>query len=62
MMYFRALTGGIAELPPADPEIRAAIDADAQINGWPAMHDELMTVDPEAARRAAEAVANQAKG
>ena len=51
MMYFRALTGGIAELPPANPEIRAAIDADAQINGWPAMHDELMTVDPEAARR-----------
>mgnify|MGYP001827824027 CR=1 FL=1 len=29
MMYFRALTGGIAELPAADPVIRAAIDSDA---------------------------------
>ena len=51
MMYFRALTGGIAELPPADPEIRAAIDAEAQSRGWPAIHEDLMTVDPEAARR-----------
>ena len=51
MMYFRALTGGIAELPPADPGIRAAIDAEAQSKGWPAVHDELMAADPEAARR-----------
>ena len=30
MMYFRSLTGGIAELPDADPAIRAAIDRDAE--------------------------------
>ena len=51
MMYFRALTGGIAELPPADPETRASIDADARVRGWPAMHARLGEVDPEAADR-----------
>lgn len=51
MMYFRALTGGIAELPAADAEIRAAIDAEAENSGWPAVHRELMAVDPEVAKR-----------
>jgi tRNA dimethylallyltransferase len=51
MMYFRALTRGIAELPGADSAIRAAIDAEALEQGWPAMHAELQIVDPEAAAR-----------
>jgi tRNA dimethylallyltransferase len=51
MMYFRALTGGIAELPAADAEIRAAIDAEAARSGWPEVHGQLMAVDPEAAGR-----------
>ncbi len=51
MMYFRALTQGIAELPGADEDIRAAIDAEAAERGWPAMHAELAQVDPEAAQR-----------
>jgi tRNA dimethylallyltransferase len=51
MMYFRALTGGIAELPSADAEIRAAIDADAENLGWPALHKRLQAVDPGAAKR-----------
>ncbi len=51
MMYFRALTEGIAELPAADPAIRAAIDAEAQAAGWPALHAELADIDPEAAKR-----------
>ncbi len=51
MMYFRALTEGLAELPPADAELRAAIDADAEDRGWPALHAELATVDPQAAAR-----------
>ncbi|MEJ2127416.1 MAG: tRNA (adenosine(37)-N6)-dimethylallyltransferase MiaA [Woeseiaceae bacterium] len=51
MMYFRALTGGIAELPAADPEIRAMIDLDAENLGWPALHERLRTVDPDAAKR-----------
>mgnify|MGYP001818532469 FL=1 len=51
MMYFRALTRGIAKLPRADSAIRAAIDAEAAEQGWPAMHAELRTVDPGAAAR-----------
>lgn len=51
MMYFRALTQGIARLPQADPELRAAIDAEALQRGWPALHAELAEVDPAAAER-----------
>ena len=51
MMYFRALTQGIAELPSADQAIRRAIDAEAEEKGWPAMHAELQQVDPPAAER-----------
>jgi tRNA dimethylallyltransferase len=51
MMYFRALTRGIAKLPRADAEVRAAIDADALARGWPAVHARLREVDPAAAER-----------
>ena len=51
MMYFRSLIGGIAELPDADPAIRAAIDHDAEKTGWPAQHERLRVVDPLAAAR-----------
>lgn len=51
MMYFRALIDGMAELPPADTEIRAALDAEARESGWPALHASLARVDPTAARR-----------
>ena len=37
MLYFQALTGGMAELPPASEEIRDSIDADARRRGWPAL-------------------------
>ena len=51
MMYFRALTEGIAELPSADQELRQAIDAEAAESGWPAMHEKLQQVDPAVATR-----------
>lgn len=51
MMYFRALTRGIAELPSADAAIRVAIDTDAERLGWPALHQRLASVDPVAAGR-----------
>jgi tRNA dimethylallyltransferase len=51
MLYFRALTQGIAPLPEADAATRAAIDARARALGWPALHAELASRDPEAARR-----------
>lgn len=51
MMYFRALTRGLADLPPADKDIRAEIDRDAEQRGWPALHQELARVDAETAAR-----------
>ena len=51
MMYFRALTHGIATLPPADGALRHEIDAEADKRGWPAMHAALAEVDPLAAAR-----------
>ena len=51
MMYFRALTGGIADLPAADEQIRADIDVDAADLGWPALHGRLRGIDPAAAER-----------
>ncbi len=51
MMYFRALTEGIAELPAANIDIRAQIDREADDKGWPAMHAELEQVDPALAER-----------
>ncbi|MEZ7910189.1 MAG: tRNA (adenosine(37)-N6)-dimethylallyltransferase MiaA [Propionivibrio sp.] len=51
MLYYKALLEGLAELPAADPAIRAEIDALAATHGWPAVHAELARVDPEAARR-----------
>ena len=51
MMYFHALTEGIADLPEADFKVRAEIDARAAQVGWPAVHRELAAVDPAAAAR-----------
>jgi tRNA dimethylallyltransferase len=51
MLYFHALTHGIARLPPASPELRAAIDADALRLSWAEMHRRLAQVDPAAAAR-----------
>jgi tRNA dimethylallyltransferase len=51
MLYFRALTQGLADLPPADAAIRADIERQAARSGWPALHAELARVDPETAAR-----------
>lgn len=51
MLYFRALRRGLAELPEADAEVRAAIDAQAAQRGWPALHAELAQIDARAAAR-----------
>jgi tRNA dimethylallyltransferase len=51
MLYLRALTGGIAELPEASGETRARLDAEAAEQGWPALHARLATVDAAAAAR-----------
>ncbi len=51
MMYFHALTHGIAELPSADAGLRADIEARAASVGWAALHGELARIDPAAAQR-----------
>jgi tRNA dimethylallyltransferase len=51
MLYFRALRRGLAEMPVADPAIRAAINAEAASQGWPELHAQLARIDPQAAAR-----------
>jgi tRNA dimethylallyltransferase len=51
MLYFRALRWGLADMPPANLEVRAAIDTEASQLGWPAMHAKLGEIDPAAAGR-----------
>ena len=53
MLYYKALMGGLADLPAAQPAIRAAIEARAAREGWPALHAELARVDPASAARIA---------
>jgi len=55
MLYFKALFDGIDPMPPAQPALRAAIEAEAQRKGWPAMHAELAQVDAVTAARLAAA-------
>ncbi|MGE5489747.1 MAG: tRNA (adenosine(37)-N6)-dimethylallyltransferase MiaA [Actinomycetota bacterium] len=51
MLYYRTLLEGLADLPQADADLRAAIDAEAAKKGWPALHAELAQVDPVTAAR-----------
>lgn len=51
MMYFKALLEGISPLPEADAAIRQQLEAEAQMYGWPHLHQELAKVDPEAGLR-----------
>jgi tRNA dimethylallyltransferase len=51
MLYFKALLEGLADMPAANPEIRAQLEAEAASKGWQALHDELAIVDPVSAAR-----------
>ncbi len=51
MLYFNALQQGLAQLPEANPELRARIEAEAAEKGWPAIHALLAELDPEGAQR-----------
>ncbi len=59
MLYFKALLNGIDDMPRADAQVRAQIEAEAQAQGWPALHAELMRVDPVTAARLAPADAQR---
>lgn len=52
MLYFRSLLQGMAQgLPASDPEVRAAIEAEAAVLGWAEIHRQVAEVDPRAAAR-----------
>lgn len=51
MLYFKALLDGLADMPAADAQVRAQLEADAQAFGWQSLHDQLAVVDPVSAAR-----------
>jgi len=51
MLYFRAITEGLSELPRADESTRQTLEQEAQEKGWHTMHAHLKQLDPEAAGR-----------
>jgi tRNA dimethylallyltransferase len=51
MLYFKAFLEGLSRMPPADTDIRAAIEGEAAVHGWNAIHAQLAAVDPAAAAR-----------
>lgn len=51
MLYYRALTQGFNDLPPADPALRLELEQEAAREGWPAMHARLSQLDPESGSR-----------
>jgi tRNA dimethylallyltransferase len=52
-LWVRALLFGLAPMPPADPEVRARHQAEADRVGRAALHERLTSVDPAAAERLA---------
>lgn len=50
MMYFKALLHGLSDLPSADDDLRAQLLQEARTHGWPSLHQQLQTLDPQAAR------------
>lgn len=51
MLYFKVLKEGLADLPQANATIRAQILAQAQAEGWAAIHQQLAQVDAVTAAR-----------
>ena len=51
LLYFRALERGLAELPSADPAVRARLAAELAERGSAALHARLALLDPAAAAR-----------
>ncbi|QIZ78963.1 tRNA (adenosine(37)-N6)-dimethylallyltransferase MiaA [Ferrimonas lipolytica] len=51
MLYFKALIEGLSPLPSADKVIREQLNAEAERDGWDAMHQLLQQIDPVSAER-----------
>jgi tRNA dimethylallyltransferase len=50
-LYFKSLTAGLAAVPPIPADIRLQVRSRLQREGAPALHAELMQVDPVTAQR-----------
>jgi len=50
-LYFKALTSGLAAVPPIPADIRAGVRERLQREGAPVLHAELMRLDPATAQR-----------
>lgn len=50
-LYLKALLEGLSPLPRRDEEVRAALKRRVEREGAPALHAELVEIDPETARR-----------
>jgi tRNA dimethylallyltransferase len=53
MLYYKALTQGLNDLPSADQAVRAELEVEAAREGWPALHARLARVDAASAARLA---------
>jgi tRNA dimethylallyltransferase len=51
LLYFRALERGLSAMPPAAPELRARLDAEARAIGLDGLHARLREIDPSSAAR-----------
>ena len=51
MLYFRALSQGLATLPAANTDVRRRLEARAAEQGWAGMHQQLSQLDPAIAER-----------
>ncbi|MBE0384880.1 tRNA dimethylallyltransferase [Pseudoalteromonas luteoviolacea DSM 6061] len=54
MMYFKGLIEGLSPLPEASISVRAELEKEALEKGWPALHAELMQIDPQAGEKISE--------
>jgi tRNA dimethylallyltransferase len=51
MMYYHALEQGLNQLPMADQVIRSRLNSEAEVAGWPVMHQKLESIDSVSAEK-----------
>jgi len=51
MMYYHALEQGLNRLPMADQSVRDRLNSQAEVVGWPAMHQKLEAIDSVSAEK-----------
>ncbi|RWU26416.1 tRNA (adenosine(37)-N6)-dimethylallyltransferase MiaA [Pseudomonas alkylphenolica] len=51
MLYYKALLEGLADMPAADPQVRAELEEEVSRLGLQGLHQQLAAVDPESAAR-----------